>query len=136
MKRIPAKTVNEYIKAFPPAVRARLSEIRKMVKAIAPQADEVISYGIPGYKYHGMLFYFAAYANHISVYPAPRNVEAFKKELATYKGGKGTMQLQLDKPLPLGLIKRIIKFRVKANEEKAALKKKKSKTPSKVYGKN
>lgn len=123
MKRIPAKTVDEYIKAFPPAVRARLSELRKTAKALAPQAEELISYGIPGYKYHGMLFYFAAYANHISVYPAPRNVEAFKKELAAYKGGKGTMQIPLDKPLPLSLIKRIIKFRIKANEEKAALKK-------------
>lgn len=123
MKRIPAKTVDEYIKAFPPAVRARLSELRKTAKALAPQAEELISYGIPGYKYYGMLFYFAAYANHISVYPAPRNVEAFKKELTAYKGGKGTMQIPLDKPLPLSLIKRIIKFRIKANEEKAALKK-------------
>lgn len=127
MKRIPAKTVDEYIKAFPPSVRTMLTTLRKTVKAMAPQAYEVISYGIPGYKYHGMLFYFAGFKNHISVYPAPRTAEAFKKELATYKGGKGTMQLSLDKPLPLGLIKRIIKFRIKANEEKAALKKVKPK---------
>lgn len=127
MKRIPAKNVDEYISAFPPAVRAKLTAIRKTVKTMAPKAEEVISYGIPGYMYHGMLFYFAAYAKHISVYPAPRNVEAFKKELAAYKGGKGTMQFPHEKPIPMGLVKRVIKFRITANEEKAALKKVKPK---------
>jgi uncharacterized protein YdhG (YjbR/CyaY superfamily) len=122
MKRIPAKNVNEYIKAFPPKVRSMLTTIRKTIKATAPQAEEVISYGIAGYKYKGMLIYFAGFANHVSVYPAPRNVEAFKKELAAYKGGKGTVQFSVGKSIPVSLIKRIIKFRIKANEEKAALK--------------
>lgn len=125
MKRIAAKTVDEYIQAFPPPVNSLLEKLRKTIKATAPKAEEVISYGIAGYKYHGMLIYFAGYKNHISVYPAPRSDAEFKKELAAYKGGKGTVQFRLDKPLPLDLVKRIVKFRMKANEEKAALKKKK-----------
>lgn len=123
MKRIPAKTVDEYIRAFPPEVRSMLTTIRKTIKAAAPQAEELISYGIAGYKYKGVLIYFAGFTNHVGVYPAPRNVEAFKKDLSVYKGGKSTIQLQVGKPVPVNLIKRIIKFRMKANEEKAAMKK-------------
>lgn len=125
MKRIAARNVDEYISAFPPPVSSMLEKIRKTIKATAPKAEEVISYGIAGYKYHGMLIYFAGFKNHVSVYPAPRSAAEFKKELAAYKGGKGTVQFPLDKPLPLDLVKRIVKFRIKANEEKAALKKKK-----------
>lgn len=123
MKRIPAKTVDEYIRAFPPEVRSMLTTIRKTIKAAAPQAEELISYGIAGYKYKGVLIYFAGFTNHVGVYPAPRNVESFKKDLSVYKGGKSTIQLQVGKPVPVNLIKRIIKFRMKANEEKAAMKK-------------
>lgn len=123
MKRIPAKTVDEYIRAFPPEVRSMLTTIRKTIKAAAPQAEELISYGIAGYKYKGVLIYFAGFTNHVGVYPAPRNVEAFKKDLSVYKGGKSTIQLQVGKPVPVNLIKRITKFRMKANEEKAAMKK-------------
>jgi uncharacterized protein YdhG (YjbR/CyaY superfamily) len=118
MKRIPAKTVDEYLKAFSPAIQTKLRKIRQTIKAAAPQAEEVISYGIAGYKYHGMLIFFAGFTNHVSVYPAPRGAEAFKKELADYKGGKGTVQFPLDKPVPLDLIKRIVKFRIKENLEK------------------
>lgn len=121
--RTTAKTVEEYICSFPPKTQTLLKKIRQTIRKTAPKADEMISYGIAGYKYHGMLIYFAGFASHVSLYPAPRSAEEFKKELAAYKGGKGTMQLPLDKPLPLNLIKRIIKFRIKANEEKAALKK-------------
>jgi uncharacterized protein YdhG (YjbR/CyaY superfamily) len=125
MKRISAKTVDEYLQAFPPTVRTVLKKIRQTIKAAAPQAEEVISYGIAGYKYHGMLIYFAGFTRHVSVYPAPRGVESFKKELAAYKGGKGTVQFPLSQPVPFGLITRIVKYRVKANEEKNAAKKKK-----------
>lgn len=124
MKRIAAKNVDEYIQAFPPPVSNMLERLRKTIRSAAPKAEEVISYGIAGYKYHGMLIYFAGYKNHVSVYPAPRSEVEFKKELAVYKGGKGTLQFPLDKPLPLDLVKRIVKFRIKANEEKAAIKKK------------
>ena len=122
-KRIIAKNVDEYINGFPSDVQAKLEKIRKTIRTNAPQAEEVISYGIPGYKYHGVLIYFAGFANHISIYPAPRQHAAFKNELAPYKGGKGTVQFPNDKPIPFELVKRIVKFRVKLNEEKSALSK-------------
>lgn len=124
-KRSVAKNVDEYISAFPLDVQVKLEKIRKAIRSNAPKAEEVISYGIPGYKYFGVLIYFAGFTNHISVYPAPRQHEAFKKELAAYKGGKGTVQFPHDKPIPFDLIKKIIKFRLKQNEEKYADKTKK-----------
>jgi len=123
MKRTTVETVDEYIRSFPPAVQTLLTRIRQTIKKAAPLAEEMISYGIAGYKYHGMLIYFAGFTNHVSVYPAPRTTEPFKKELAAYKGGKGTVQFPLDKPVPLDLVKRIVQFRIKANEKKAAAKK-------------
>jgi uncharacterized protein YdhG (YjbR/CyaY superfamily) len=121
-KTIPG-TVDDYIQTFPAKVQSRLEKIRKTIQAAAPKAEELISYGIAGYKYMGMLIYFAGFKNHVSVYPAPRTVEPFKKELAAYKGGKGTVQFPNDKPIPLDLVKRIVKFRMRANEEKAGTKK-------------
>ncbi len=122
MKRVSVKTVDEYIQSFPPQVRAMLIKIRQTIKKAVPQAEELISYGIAGYRYHGMLIYFAGFTNHVSVYPAPRGAAEFKKELAAYKGGKGTVQFPRDKPVPLDLVKRMVRFRMKANEEKAAAK--------------
>lgn len=122
-KRITPKTVDDYINSFPADVMSKLKQLRKTIRATAPKAEELISYGIAGYKYHGMLIYFAGFKNHISVYPAPRSVNAFKKELSAYKGGKGTVQFPLDKPIPFDLVKRIIFFRMKENEAKAAAKK-------------
>lgn len=122
-KRTAAKNVDEYIESFPPEVASKLKQLRKIIRGAAPKAEELISYGIAGYKYHGMLIYFAGFKNHISVYPAPRGVYAFKKELAAYKGGKGTVQFPLDKPIPLDLVKRIILFRMKENELKLVAKK-------------
>lgn len=119
-KRIAAKTVDDYIKAFPTDVQARLQKIRKTIKATAPKADELISYGIAGYKYKGMLIYFAGFKNHVSVYPAPRTVEPFKKELAGYGGGKGTVQFPNDEPIPFDLVKRIVQYRLKENEERSS----------------
>ena len=123
-KRIPAKTVDEYLATFPPETKTLLKKIRATIKAAAPQAEEMISYGIAGCKYHGILIYFAGFTNHVSMYPAPRGTEIFKKELSRYKGGKGTVQFPLDKPLPLKLITRIVKFRATINVEKAKAKKK------------
>jgi uncharacterized protein YdhG (YjbR/CyaY superfamily) len=122
-KRTISKNVDEYISAFPSDVQVKLEKIRKTIRSNAPKAEEVISYGIPGYKYHGILIYFAGFANHISVYPAPRQHESFKKELAAYKGGKGTVQFPDDKPIQFELIKRIVKFRMKQNKLKVASKK-------------
>lgn len=127
MKRTAPGSVDEYIQSFPSDVRAMLTQIRQTIRKTAPKAEEVISYGIAGYKYHGVLIFFAGFSKHVSVYPAPRSSELFKKELANYKGGKGTVQFPLDKPLPFDLIKRIVRFRLKENEEKAATKQKSKK---------
>jgi uncharacterized protein YdhG (YjbR/CyaY superfamily) len=122
-KKTIAKNVDQYISAFPPDVQTKLEKIRKTIRSNATKAEEVISYGIPGYKYYGMLIYFAGFTNHISVYPAPRQHPEFKKELAAYNGGKGTVQFPNDKPIPFDLVKRIVKFRMKQNELKVVSKK-------------
>src|SRR5687767_10104622 len=100
-KKILPATVDDYIKTFPADVQSRLEKIRKTIKAAAPKAEELISYGIAGYKYKGILIYFAGFKNHVSVYPAPRTAEPFKKKLAAYQGGKGTVQFPNDEPIPL-----------------------------------
>ena len=123
MKVKAVATVNEYIATFPKEVQQLLNQLRKTIKAAAPKADEVISYGMPGYKHYGMLVYFAGYKNHIGFYGTPTAHESFKKELAIYKSGKGSVQFPLDKPLPVKLITKIIKFRVQQNIEKEKLKK-------------
>ena len=116
-------SVNEYIATADPQAKKALREIRKTIKSAAPDAEEVISYQIPGYKYHGMLVFFAAWKNHISLYPAPWGADSLKKEMAAYDGSKGTIKFPLDKPMPLTLIKKMVKYRVKENEMKASLKK-------------
>jgi uncharacterized protein YdhG (YjbR/CyaY superfamily) len=115
--------VDSYIAIFPEDVQQILEQIRTAIKSSAPKAEEVISYNMPAFKYHGMLVYFAGYKNHIGFYSLPSGHKAFKKELSKYKQGKGSVQFPLDKPMPLALIKKIVKFRVKENSEKAKLKK-------------
>lgn len=126
-----ATTVPEYIRSFPPATRKLLTRLRQCIRATVPRAEEGISYGIAGYRYQGILIYFAGFANHVSIYPAPRQAPVFKKELASYKGGKGTVQFPLDQPLPLDLVKRIVEYRLKENETRAMAKQKNSKKASK-----
>jgi uncharacterized protein YdhG (YjbR/CyaY superfamily) len=119
------KTVDEYIALFPLEVQERLQKIRTTIRKAAPKAEETISYQLPTFTLGGKyLIYFAAFKKHVSVYPAPRGAEVFKEELAKYKGGKGTVQFPLDKPIPFSLISRIVKFRVKEHLEKAKGKKK------------
>ncbi len=115
-------TVDEYIALAEPKVKKALKAIRKTIKEAAPKAEEVISYQIPGYKYHGMLVFFAGWKNHISFYPAPWGAEALKKEMSAYEGSKGTIKFSLDKPMPLTLIKKMVRYRMKENEARAALK--------------
>jgi uncharacterized protein YdhG (YjbR/CyaY superfamily) len=127
MPRSTPETVKEYIDSFPKDTQKVLKEIRTTIKKLAPQAEEVISYAIPCFKLNGSpVIYFAGFKSHVSVYPAPRGNEAFSEELAAYKGGKGTVQFPLDKPLPLDLIARMVKFRMKENAEKTAKSKPKS----------
>jgi uncharacterized protein YdhG (YjbR/CyaY superfamily) len=117
------KDIDSYISEQAVDVRDRLEQIRQVVKTSAPKAEEVISYGMPAFKYHGMLVYFAAFKNHIGFYALPSGNDAFQKELSAYKQGKGSIQFPLDKPIPLTLIKKIVKFRVKENIEKVGIKK-------------
>jgi uncharacterized protein YdhG (YjbR/CyaY superfamily) len=122
--RAKPEDINAYIDGFPEDVQVKLEQIRATVKKAAPGVEETISYGIPCFTLNGRyLVYMAGFKNHLSVYPAPRNSEVFRKELSTYKGGKGTIQFPLDKPLPLGLISRIVKFKVKESREMVSKKK-------------
>jgi uncharacterized protein YdhG (YjbR/CyaY superfamily) len=112
-------TVDAYIAGFPIEIQKRLNDLRATIRKTAPQAEEVISYQMPAYKYKGMLLYFAAHKNHIGFYPASTGIEAFKNELSQYKRSKGTIQFPHDKPMPMKLITQIIKFRIIENDEKA-----------------
>ena len=113
------ETIDDYISKFPQDIRDVLEELRKAIKESAPNAQETISYGIPTFKLNGNLVHFGAFKTHIGFYPGgPSAVEAFKKDLLEYKHGKGSIQFPLDKPLPLQLVKRIVKFRVEENERK------------------
>jgi uncharacterized protein YdhG (YjbR/CyaY superfamily) len=117
-------TIDEYVANFPEDVQKKLQEIRGVIKDAAPEAKERISYKMPAFTLNGNLVYFAAFKNHIGFYPIPSGIEEFKKELSVYKQGKGSVQFPLDKPLPLELIRRIVKFRVRENLEKAKAKRK------------
>jgi len=117
------KTVDEYIGTFPEDVRTILNELRQAIKESAPEAEETINYQIPTFTLHGNLVHFAAFQNHIGFYPTPSGMEAFRKELASYKGAKGSIQFPIDRPLPLVLIPRIVEYRVKENIERKQKKK-------------
>ena len=119
MITIKAKNVDEYIAAFPKATQQLLKQMRATIKKAAPDAEEVISYGMPGYKLSGVLVYFAGYENHIGFYATTTGNDAFTKQLSAYKTGKGSVQFPLDKPSPLALITKIVKYRVKENLLKA-----------------
>jgi uncharacterized protein YdhG (YjbR/CyaY superfamily) len=120
------KNIDQYIAGFPNNVQEILEQVRMTIRQAAPGAEETISYQIPTFTLKGKyLVYFAAYQKHIGLYPAPRGVEKFRKELSLYEGGKGTVRFPLDKPIPFGLIKRIVKFKVKENLERAKAKPKK-----------
>ena len=92
--------VDAYIAGFPKDTQTLLEQLRTAIMKAAPDAEEVISYQMPAYKYFGMLVYFAGYKNHIGFYPGAAGIETFKKELSIYKGAKGSVQFPLDKPLP------------------------------------
>lgn len=103
---------------FPKDVQQRLQKMRLTIKKAAPQAKEKISYGIPSFTLNGMLVWFAAFKNHIGFYPRTSAIAAFKTELSAYKRAKGSVQFPFDKPVPIPLISRMVKFRVKENLSK------------------
>ena len=122
MKRKLPDNVDEYIATFAEDVQGVLEEVRKTIKNTVPEAEETISYGMPAYKYYGMLVYFAAYKNHTGFYATPTGHKKFEKALAHYNQGKGSVQFPLDKPMPIELIEKIVKFRMKENFSKASQK--------------
>jgi len=123
-----AKNIDGYIAGFPNEVQEKLEKLRMTIRKAAPEAEETINYGIPTFSLNGNLVHFAAFKNHIGFYPAPSGIEAFKKELSVYEGAKGSVQFPIEKSLPLNLVSKIVKFRVKENLEKAKLKQKKKTT--------
>jgi uncharacterized protein YdhG (YjbR/CyaY superfamily) len=113
--------IDNYIAGFPEDTQILLEQLRSVIKNIIPEAEEVISYSMPAFKFHGILVYFAAYKNYIGFYPTASGIKAFKQELTGYKTSKGTVQFPIDKPLPLDLITKIVKFRLRENLEKKSL---------------
>ena len=109
------RTIDEYIATFPKNIQNILKEMRQAIKESAPEAEEAISYQMPTFKLKGNLVYFAAFKNHIGFYPTSSAVEAFKKELSAYEVSKGTVRFPLDKPIPLDLVKKMVRYRVKEN---------------------
>jgi uncharacterized protein YdhG (YjbR/CyaY superfamily) len=113
-----AKNVDEYIAQFPAEIRKLLEQMRATIRKTVPDAVETISYAIPSYKLNGILVHFAAFSKHIGFYPGASGIAAFEAELAGYKTSKGTVQFPFGESLPLGLVKKIVEFRVKQNLEK------------------
>ena len=112
------RDIDTYIAHYPKGVQLLLQKMRTTIKKAAPTAQEAISYGIPTYKLNGNLVHFGAFKDHVSFFPTSSGTAAFKEEISKYKVAKGTIQFPLDKPLPLGLITKIVRFRVKENLKK------------------
>jgi len=118
-KQTASKNIDDYIAGFPNDVQGILEKIRVTIRKAAPDAEETIKYQMPTFTLKGNLVHFAAYKKHIGFYPAPTGIEKFKNELSIYGSAKGTLKFPLDKPIPFGLISKIVKFRVKENLERA-----------------
>jgi uncharacterized protein YdhG (YjbR/CyaY superfamily) len=111
------QTVDEYLSALPKEVRDILAGLRKTIRQAAPQAEEVISYNMPAFRWNGMLVWYAAHKDHIGFYPRASAILAFKDELAGYKTSKGAIQFPIEEAIPTNLVKKIVKFRLKENEQ-------------------
>ncbi len=120
MEKKAARPTNtdDYIVQFPPDVRTILSKVREVIKQTAPDAQERISYGMPGFYQNGMLVWFAGHKDYIGFYPTGEGIEAFRDQLKGYKFSKGAVQFPLNKPIPYELIKQMVKSRVQANLKK------------------
>lgn len=116
-------TIDQYIAAFPESTQALLQQVRETIRKAAPDAEECISYGIPTFKLNGNLVHFAGYKNHIGFYPGADGIAAFAKDISAYKSAKGSVQFPIDKKIPLALIARIVRYRVKQNITKQQKKK-------------
>jgi uncharacterized protein YdhG (YjbR/CyaY superfamily) len=122
--------IDGYISQLPDDVQAVLRDVREAIRRAAPDAEETISYQMPAFRQHGILVYFAAWKKHIGLYPPISGDKAVEQAVARYAGPKGNLQFPLDEPMPLALIERIVKLRVKQDTEKAAAKRNKKPQPS------
>jgi uncharacterized protein YdhG (YjbR/CyaY superfamily) len=111
------KTIEEYIYAVPAGVQERVWKLHETIRVAAPAAIESLKWSMPAYSYHKILVTFAVFKKHIGFYPMPSAIKAFAKELTKYKTAEGSVQFPHDKPLPLPLIKKIVRFRVKESKE-------------------
>jgi uncharacterized protein YdhG (YjbR/CyaY superfamily) len=114
--------IDEYIAAAPLPVRPVLREIRRVIRLAAPEAEEVISYRMPAFKQHGILVYFAAFKNHIGLYPPVSGDARLRKALEPYAGPKGNLKFPLDRPIPYALIRRIVTLRLKQDHARTSTK--------------
>jgi len=112
------KTIGEYIATFPKDIQTILEELRQAIRESAPEALEAIRYQMPTFRLNGNLVHFAAYKSHIGFYPTPSAITAFKEKLSIYKTSKGAVQFPPADPMPIDLIKEIVRFRVKENLSK------------------
>jgi uncharacterized protein YdhG (YjbR/CyaY superfamily) len=117
-----SREVDAYIASFPKDVQRRLNQVRRSIRAAAPGATELISYRIPAYRATGMLVYFAGFKAHIGLFPPVRGDAALEKAAARYAGPKGNLRFPYDEPLPLALISRIVRHKLKQDRAKAAAK--------------
>jgi uncharacterized protein YdhG (YjbR/CyaY superfamily) len=118
MEKSKIMDMDSYIAACPVEIQKTLQKLRKTIQISAPDATEKMSYAMPTFYLNGNLVHFAAYKNHIGIYPTPSGIAAFKKDLAKYKTSKGAIQFLIEEKLPFDLIEKIVKFRVKENKEK------------------
>jgi uncharacterized protein YdhG (YjbR/CyaY superfamily) len=115
-----AKDIDSYISQFPAAVQAVLEKVRATIRQAAPEAKETISYLMPSFKQHGIMVHFAAWKEHIGLYPPISGDKALEKSVARYAGPKGNLQFPLGEPIPYDLIERIVKLRVRQDSARAA----------------
>lgn len=119
--------IDEYLADCEPGIREKLEQIRQTIRKEVPAAEEKISYMMPTFFHNGVLVHFAAFAKHIGFFPGASGVEVFRDRLGGYETSKGTIRIPLDKPLPLGLIRDIVRFRVEENNYREELRKAKKK---------
>lgn len=120
--KIEFNSIDDYIAAQPANVISSLEKLRQTIRKAAPEAEEVISYQMPAFKFHGILVYFAVFKNHFSFFPTSSAIKSFKDKLKSYELSKGTIKFPLDKPIPVKLVTEIVKFRVRENLDKKLLK--------------
>ena len=117
-----SRLVDDYIAGFPREIQQGLQKLRQTIRKAAPQAEEAVKYGVPAFLFNGHLVYFAAFKNHIGFFPTGSGIKEFQGELSGFKWSKGTIQFPHGQKLPLALVSRIVKFRVRQNQDKVAAK--------------